>query len=53
MEKSPYSLQVDSSGEEGEGIDGFGRDDRGPLHVLEPFDSQFATSSCAWWGGTA
>ena len=42
------------SGDEDEGIDGFGHDDEshGPTRVLEPFSSQFATSPWIRWDGT-
>ena len=48
-EEAPRAT-VDPSDDEDEGINGFGYNDpRGPPHVLEPFDSQFATSSWTRW----
>ena len=43
---------MDSSDDED--IDGFGQDDsHNPMHTLDPFDAQFATSSWMRWDGTA
>ena len=45
---------VDWSGDEDEGINSFGHEDSCcPAHILELFDSQFATSSWTRWDGTA
>ena len=45
---------VDWSGDEDERIDGFVHEDPcRPAHILELFDSQFATSSWTRWDGTA
>ena len=46
---------MDWSGDEDEGIDGFGHKVGlvPPSAILELFDSQFATSSWTRWDGTA
>jgi len=45
---------ADSSSDEDEGIDGFGREGScHPTHFLEPFDSLFATSTWTRWDGIA
>jgi hypothetical protein len=42
----------DWSGDEDEGVDGFGREGSSfPTHFLESFDSQFATSTWTRWDG--
>ena len=42
---------MDLSGDENEGVDGFGREDtQHPVQILEQFDARFATSY--WLGGT-
>ena len=45
---------ANSSSDEDEGIDGFGREGScHPTHFLEPFNSLFATSTWTRWDGTA